>query len=81
MSAEIADLVSWFEDNDSTDAGRNAAFASVNAVLELHQPREAQNHYGDRRLCCKSCHVQGQRPVWPCTTVAAIASAVEAVTR
>jgi hypothetical protein len=49
---------------------------ALRGVLREHRSREAQSYYGDRRLCCKTCHNDGTTPVWPCPTVAEIATSL-----
>ena len=54
------------------------AFAALRAVLALHHAQPTHSYYGDTRPSCKACHQSGNTPVWPCPTVAAISSSLEA---
>ncbi len=41
-------------------------------VLGKHTAMTAQRHYGDNRLCCRTCDDGRSTPIWPCETRAAI---------
>lgn len=49
------------------------------AVVSLHLPMTAQRHFGDKRLCCKTCDDGLTTPKWPCETRAALLSAFDVV--
>lgn len=54
-----------------------APFAALRSVLAIHQSEQVHSYYGDTRLCCKTCHRNGQTPQWPCATVQAIETAFQ----
>jgi len=72
MARDIRQAIRKHLAEDSVDSVAEAAFPAFDAVLELHQPREALRSFGDRRAVCASCDDGRSVPRWPCATLQVI---------
>jgi hypothetical protein len=76
MKLTINDRINEILD-DPTDAilSPRPYVEALQGVMRLHRSEMVHAFFGDKRLCCKTCHREGTKPVWPCATVHAIADA------